>query len=73
MWRNGFSATEGFGLQSILSDLDLCGHVVIKSDATAAIGMVHRFGLGKVRHFGCGRFMGVASWFVGKVGIGESQ
>ena len=35
------------GLQSILSDFDLCGDVANKSDATAAIGMVHRLGLEK--------------------------
>ena len=44
------AATEGKGLQSILNDFCLCGHVAIKSDETAAIGMVHRLGLGKVRH-----------------------
>ena len=38
------AATEGSELQSILSDFDLCGHVAIKSDATAAIGMFHRLG-----------------------------
>ena len=48
------AATEGFGLQSILGDFDLCGHVAVKSDATAAIGMVHRLGLGKVRHLAVG-------------------
>ena len=48
------AATEGMGLQSILNDLCLCGHVAIKSDATAAIGMVHRLGLGKVRHLAVG-------------------
>ena len=32
----------------------LCGHVAMKSDATAAIGMVHRLGLGKVRHLAVG-------------------
>ena len=42
------AATEGLGLQSILNDFCLCGHVAIKSDATAAIGTVHRLGLGKV-------------------------
>ena len=31
------AATEGLGLQSILSDFDLWGHVAIKSDAKAAI------------------------------------
>ena len=48
------AATEGLGLQSILSDFDLSGHVAIKSDATAAIGMDHRFGLGKSSTHGCG-------------------
>ena len=48
------AATEGLGLQSILSDFDVCGHAAIKSDATAAIGMVHRLGLGKVRHLAVG-------------------
>ena len=48
------AATEGVGLQSILGDFDLCGHVSIKSDATAAIGMVHRLGMGKVRHVAVG-------------------
>ena len=48
------AATEGMGLQSILSDFDLCGHVAIKSDATAAFGMVHRLGLGTVRHLALG-------------------
>ena len=44
------AATEGLGLQSILSDFDLWGHVSIKPDAKAAIGIVHRLGLGTVRH-----------------------
>ena len=48
------AATESLGLQSILSDFDLCSHVAIKSDATAAIGTVHRLGFGKVRHFAVG-------------------
>ena len=39
------AATEGMGLQSIVNDFDLCGHVAIKSDATAPIGMVRRVGL----------------------------
>ena len=48
------AATEGMGLQSILNDFRLRGHVAIKSDAIAAIGMVHRLGLGKVRHLAVG-------------------
>ena len=45
------TATESLGLQSILSAFDLRGHAAVKSDATAAIGMVHRLGLGEVRHW----------------------
>ena len=48
------AATEVMGLQSIQNDFCLCDHVAIKSDATAAIGMVHRLGLGKVRHLAVG-------------------
>ena len=44
------AATGGMGLKSLLSDFGSFGHVAIRSDATAAIGMVHRVGLGKVRH-----------------------
>ena len=48
------AATEGLGLQSILSDFDLCDHVAIKSDATAANGIFHRLGLGTGRHLAVG-------------------
>ena len=48
------AATEGMVLQSILNDFCLCGHVASRSDATAAIGMVHRLGVGKVRHLAVG-------------------
>ena len=45
---------EVWGLQSVLNDFCLRGHVAIRSDATAAIGMVHRLGSGNVRHFTVG-------------------
>ena len=48
------AATEGMELQSILNDFCLCGHVAIESDATSAIGMVHRLGFGKFRHLAVG-------------------
>ena len=44
------AAAEGLGLQSILADFGFSTQITIKSDATAAIGMVKRQGLGKVRH-----------------------
>ena len=42
--------TEGLGLQSLLQDFDITVQVKIRSDSTAAIGMVRRLGLGRVRH-----------------------
>ena len=55
------SATEGMGLRSILSDFNVCGRVALKSDATAAVGMVHPLGLEKGSTFGCWRVVGSAS------------
>ena len=41
---------EGLGIQSILSDFNVDTSLTIRSDATAAIGMCKREGLGRVRH-----------------------
>ncbi len=41
-------STEALGLQSLLSDLGFSTKIEIKSDATVAIGIVRRQGLGKV-------------------------
>ena len=43
-------ATEGVGVRALLEDFGLVGRVALRSDASAAIGIVHRLGLGKVRH-----------------------
>jgi hypothetical protein len=43
-------ATEAMGMQSVLKDFGIWVKLVIRSDASAAIGMVKREGLGKVRH-----------------------
>ena len=43
-------ATEGLGITALLGDFGLTCPMVIRSDATAAIGMVKRLGLGRVRH-----------------------
>ena len=43
-------ACEGLGVQSALKDLGFVVKVHLRSDATAAIGIVERLGLGKVRH-----------------------
>ena len=42
--------TEALGLQAVLRDFGIEVGIDIRSDATAAIGMVGRLGLGKVRH-----------------------
>ena len=42
--------TEGLGVKSLLADFDISVQVKILSDSTAAIGMVKRLGLGRVRH-----------------------
>ena len=45
-----FGAAQGLGLQSLLKDMNWNVSLRIHSDATAAIGMCRRKGLGKVRH-----------------------
>ena len=43
-------ATEALGVQALLEDWGFKVSIEIKSDATAAIGIVKRQGLGRVRH-----------------------
>ena len=42
--------TEALGMRSLLKDLGMEVKLALRSDATAAIGIVARVGLGKVRH-----------------------
>ena len=44
------ASTEALGLRSIYADFGVQMKLTVKSDATAAIGMVARLGLGRVRH-----------------------
>ena len=44
------STSEGLGMISIMAEFDIKADLVIKSDAVAAIGIVKRQGLGRVRH-----------------------
>ena len=44
------ACTEGLGVQSLLSDFQIRVDIKVLSDATAAIGMARRLGLGRVRH-----------------------
>ena len=43
-------ASVALGLQSVLKDFDIECSIVLKSDASAAIAISNRRGLGKVRH-----------------------
>ena len=43
-------AAQGLGLQTITKDLGIQRSLVVLTDATAAIGICRRRGLGKVRH-----------------------
>ena len=43
-------AAEGLGMQSLMGDLGITAAIKIISDATAAIGIASRQGLGKLRH-----------------------
>ena len=47
-------AAEGLGLQASLRDFGCESSVTVKSDATAALGMCKREGLGRVRHLATG-------------------
>ena len=43
-------ASKGLGLQSLSADLGLSMSLTVCTDATAAIGICRRRGLGKIRH-----------------------
>ena len=43
-------AAQGFGMMALLSDFGIAVNVTVHTDASAAIGIVRRAGLGKLRH-----------------------
>ena len=44
------ACSEGLGLKALLADFQINVNIKILSDSTAALGMVKRLGLGRVRH-----------------------
>ena len=46
-------AQQGLGLQSICRDLGFAYKLRVHTDATAAIGIARRRGMGKIRHLDC--------------------
>ena len=59
-------ATEALGIQAGLRDFNRKVIISIRSDATAAIGMVKRLGLGRVRHLSMADL-----WIQQRVRMGE--
>ena len=49
----GAAIAQGLGLQAICKDLGFTYKIRVHSDATAALGIARRRGLGKVRHLDC--------------------
>ena len=43
-------AANGIGLQSVAKDLGIPLNIRVRSDATAALGIARRLGIGKIRH-----------------------
>ena len=43
-------AANGIGLRSVARDLGIILDIQVRSDATAALGIARRLGLGKIRH-----------------------
>ena len=43
-------AAQGLGMMALLSDFGIAVNVIVHTDASAAIGIVRRAGLGKLRH-----------------------
>ena len=47
------ASAEALGLKAVLADFGIDVGISLSTDATAAIGIVHRQGLGRVRHLAC--------------------
>ena len=48
-------ASEGLGIQSIAKDMGMDLHLTLLADSSAAIGICHRSGIGRVRHLAVGQ------------------
>lgn len=61
-------AAVGLGIKAVMEDLGVGRGIRVKTDASAAYGIAHRMGLGKVRHLETCQL-----WLQQKVGNGETQ
>ena len=59
-------AAQGIGLRPIANDLGLDDPITLHTDATAAMGMSRRLGVGKIRHLDTGLL-----WIQDKVRTGD--
>ena len=44
------AATEGIGVLSLMKDLGMTKKIIMEVDASAALGVIERKGIGKIRH-----------------------
>ena len=50
LYASNRAAAEASGLKSLAADMGIEVEIMLEVGATAAIGIIHRRGLGKVRH-----------------------
>ena len=50
LYAANYGAAQAIGMQSMMKDFDIALKVEVQVDANAALGIVHRRGLGKLRH-----------------------
>ena len=50
LYAAGYGADHGLGLQSILRDLGIVTKLEVYIDSSAAVGVISRAGIGKLRH-----------------------
>ena len=62
------ASSQSIGLQSMLSDICVEARIEVKTDASAAVGIASRRGLGRVRHIEVAQL-----WIQEKVSNGKSQ
>ena len=60
--------SEAFGLRSLAEDLGITVDVKVRTDASAAVGICRRCGVGKVRHLAVGKL-----WVQEKLRAGEFE
>ena len=69
LYAANYGAAQAIGLQSMMKEIGIELPVLVRVDASATIGIVHRRGLGKMRHLDGNDLWLQEAVFVGKVAI----